>query len=387
MNADAAARLRYGLVEKLVAEGRVTDADVRRAAETVPREVFLGEAVYLPSPPPGVTEWTPVRRDRMPADAWLELAYRDETWVTQLDGVLAENAGGTVTGGTPTSSSTLPGSVLWMIEQAGIAAGNKVLIVGAGTGYSTAVVSEIAGAANTTAIETDPDAAERARKALTEAGYGTGTAVVTGDGLHGHAEAAPYDIVIAFCSMRHVPYGLLRQVRAGGTLLLTLAGWGFGHGLVRLTADGEGGASGRFLPGYTSFMMARAHVQPSRGPVEILPGEWRSSLIDPAVLDDWTGRFVAQLAAPSAERLGLGAEQMLLDVATGSHARTRPDGEGGWTVTQRGPLRLWDAVEKAVGIWQGRGAPHLSAFGVTVTPEGQRVWLGDRSGPGWSLPV
>lgn len=387
MNADpeAAARLRHRLVEKLVKEGRVTRADVRRAAENVPREVFLGEAVYRPSPPPGVTEWTPVRRDRMPADAWLELAYRDETWVTQLDGVLAEDAGGTVTGGTPTSSSTLPGSVLWLIEQAGIEAGSRVLIVGAGTGYSTAVVSEIVGAANTTAIETDPDAAERARAALAEAGYGA--TVVTGDGLRGYPEAAPYDIVIAFCSMRYVPYGLLRQVRSGGALLLTLAGWGFGHGLVRLTADGEGGASGRFLPGHTSFMMARTHERPAHGPVELLPGVRRPSVIDPAVLDDWTARFVAQLAAPSAERTGLGTEQILLDVATGSHARTRSDGEGGWTVTQRGPLKLWDAVEGAMGIWQKRGAPHLSAFGVTVTSDAQRVWLGDRGGPGWPLPV
>ncbi|MFI8515070.1 ATP-grasp peptide maturase system methyltransferase [Streptomyces sp. NPDC085460] len=386
MNADAV-RMRHRLVEKLVSKGRVTHADVRRAAETVPREVFLGEAVYRPSPPPGVTEWTPVRRDRTSAAAWLELAYRDETWVTQLDGVLAEDAVGAVAGGTPTSSSTLPGSVLWMIERAGITAGSRVLIVGAGTGYSTALVSEIAGAGNTTAIETDPDAAERARRALTEAGYGTGAAVVTGDGLRGHLEAAPYDVVIAFCSMRHVPYGLLRQVRAGGTLLLTLAGWGFGHGLVRLTADGEGGASGRFLPGYTSFMMARSHTQPSHGPVEFLPGVRRPSLIDPTVLDDWTGRFVAQLAAPSAERLGLGEEQILLDVATGSHARTRPDGDGGWTVTERGPLRLWDAVEEAVSTWQERGAPHLSAFGLTIAPDGQRVWLGDREGPAWSLPV
>ncbi|MFB7936155.1 ATP-grasp peptide maturase system methyltransferase [Streptomyces sp. NPDC056049] len=385
MNADSATRMRHRLVDKLVMEGRVTRAEVRRAAETVPREVFLGEAVYRPSRPPGVTEWTPVRRDRTPADAWLELAYRDETWVTQLDGVLAEDAAGAVTGGTPTSSSTLPGSVLWMIEQLGITAGSRVLIIGAGTGYSTALVSEIAGAGNTTAVETDPAAAERARNALTEAGYGA--AVITGDGLRGHPDAAPYDVVIAFCSMRHVPYGLLRQVRGGGTLLLTLAGWAFGHGLVRLTADGEGGATGRFLPGYTSFMMARSHAQPSRGPVEFLPGVRRPSLIDPAVLDDWTGRFVAQLAAPSAERLGLGEEQILLDVATGSQARSRPDGKGGWTVTQRGPLRLWDAVEEAVGVWQGRGAPHLSAFGLTVTPDGQRVWLGDLDGPAWSLPV
>lgn len=140
-------------------------------------------------------------------------AYRNTTWVTQIDGVLAEDAAAPVTGGTPTSSSTLPGLVLWMIEQARVSAGSRVLITGAGTGLSTAYVCEIAGEGRTTAIETDPAVTERAREALAEAGYAP--TPVTGDGLRGHAGRAPYDVVLAFCSMRHVPYGLLRQVEEG----------------------------------------------------------------------------------------------------------------------------------------------------------------------------
>ncbi|MEU8761021.1 ATP-grasp peptide maturase system methyltransferase [Streptomyces sp. NPDC048659] len=385
MTADTSASLRRRLVEQLVDGDRLHDADVRRAAETVPREIFLGSAVYKPSPPPGVTVWTPVHRDHVPADEWLRLAYENTTWVTQLDGVLAEHASDPVAGGKPTSSSTLPEVILWMIEQGRVAAGKHVLIIGTGTGYSTAVVSEIAGEADTTSIETDPDAAERARKALTEAGYAP--TLVTGDGLLGHPGGAPYDVVIAFCSMRHIPYGLLRQIKAGGALLVTVAGWGFGHGLVLLTHDGDGGATGRFLPGYTSFMMARSHDRPPHGPFELLPGEERPSRIDPAQLDDWSGRFVAQLAAPSAERLGAGAEQILLDVATGSQARTGPDGSGGWTVTQRGPVKLWDAVEDALAIWVSHGSPHVSGFGMTIAPDAQRVWLGDPDGPSWALPI
>ncbi|MFJ9434120.1 ATP-grasp peptide maturase system methyltransferase [Streptomyces sp. NPDC101490] len=382
---DLAALPRRRLIEQLVADGRLRDTDVRRAGGTVPREVFLGPAVYRASVPPGVTVWTPVRRDGTATEEWLRLAYEDTTWVTQLDGILAEHATGPVTGGTPTSSSTLPGLVLWMIEQAGVRRGHQVLIIGAGTGYSTACVCEIAGAANTTAIETDPNAAVRARRALAEAGHFP--TLVTGDGLHGHAERAPYDVVVAFCSMRYVPYGLLRQVKPGGTLLVTLAGWGSGHGLTLLKVDASGGAEGRFLPGYTSFMTARPHDRPPHGPVELLPGEERPSRIDPSLLDDWTGRFVAQLAAPSAERLGLGDRQILLDVATGSQAWTRTDSSGAWTVVQRGPLRLWDAVEDAVDSWEEHGSPDLSAFQVSITPGAQRVRLGGPGGPGWDLPV
>ncbi|MFF0446487.1 ATP-grasp peptide maturase system methyltransferase [Streptomyces sp. NPDC004609] len=385
MTTDIAEALRRRLVELLVADDLLHDPEVRRAGETVPREIFLGPAIYRPSPPPGTTVWTPTRRADLSAEDWLRLSYENTTWVTQIDGVLAENATGPVTGGTPTSSSTLPGVILWMIEQAGVTRGKRVLIIGAGTGLSSAYVCEVAGQENTTAIETDPAAAERARKALAEAGYTP--ALITGDGLSGRPEEAPYDIVIAFCSVRHIPYGLLRQAKEGGTLLVTIAGWGFGHGLVLLTADGGGGASGRFLPGYTSFMMARPHDRPPHGPVELLPGAERPSRIDPALLDEWSGRFVAQLAAPSAERLGVGAEQILLDVATGSQARTRPDGSGGWTVTQRGPLELWSAVEEAIAVWQNQGAPHLSEFGMTITPDAERVWIRTPDGPSWTLPV
>ncbi|MDI3407908.1 ATP-grasp peptide maturase system methyltransferase [Streptomyces sp. B-S-A6] len=386
MTHHTAAELRRRLVEQLVADDVLHDPDVRRAAETVPREVFLGSAVYRPSSPPGVTVWTPVRHDDTPNDEWLSLTYQNKTWVTQVDGVLAEDADGPVTGGSPTSSSTLPGVVLWMLEQAGLARGRRVLVIGTGTGLSTAYACGVAGEECVTSVETDARAAERARKALGEAGYAP--TLVTADGLAGCSDHAPYDIVIAFCSMRHIPYGLLQQVVPGGTFLVTLSGWGGAHGLVRLTVEDGDTAQGRFLPGYTSFMMARPHDHPPHGPVELLPGRERPSRIDPALLDDWTGRFVAQLAAPSAERLGAGAEQVLLDVATGSQARVRTaDNGAGWTVSRRGPLDLWSSVEDAVTTWQSHGSPHVSEFSLTITPGAQRVWLGELGGSSWALPV
>ncbi|MGW6833348.1 hypothetical protein ACWGCI_08035 [Streptomyces sp. NPDC054949] len=135
-------------------------------------------------------------------------------------------------------------------------------------------------------------------------------------------------------------------------------------------------------------MIARPHDRPPHGPFELLPGEERPSRIDPALLDDWTGRFVGQLAAPSAERLGMGNEQILLDVATGSRARTRPAADGkGWTVVRRGPLDLWTTIEDALMQWRSHGSPHLSAFGMTITSDAQMVWLDLPQGPSWTLPI
>jgi hypothetical protein len=184
-------------------------------------------------------------------------------------------------------------------------------------------------------------------------------------------------------------------VRPGGKILVTLSGWSYANALALLDVTGPGEATGRFLPGFTSFMIARPHDRPPRPALVLLPGEERPSRIDPAVLDGWTGGWVAQLAAPSAERMGAGAEQILWDVSSGSQARTAPDSRGGWTVVQRGPLRLWDRVEEAVRRWQAAGEPHQQEFALTVTPTAQRVRLNPAPPPdpdpdhdaGWALPI
>ncbi|MFC4498843.1 MULTISPECIES: hypothetical protein [Streptomyces] len=94
-----------------------------------------------------------------------------------------------------------------------------------------------------------------------------------------------------------------------------------------------------------------------------------------------------QLAAPSAELMTTGDGVILVDVATGSQAWTEPVGSG-WSVHQRGPLRLWDAVEEALAAWQGAGAPPQSEFGMSVGVDGdQWVWAGNPEGPSWRLPV
>ncbi|MEZ7002445.1 hypothetical protein [Streptomyces sp. AD55] len=134
-------------------------------------------------------------------------------------------------------------------------------------------------------------------------------------------------------------------------------------------------------------MFARPHDRPPRPTPALLPGDERPSRIDPAKLDDWTGGWVAQLAAPSAERMGAGAEQILWDVSTGSQARTAPNPKVAWTVVQRGPVRLWDRVERTVRRWQVADEPHQEKFGMTVSAVGQRVWLGTEDGPGWGLPI
>ncbi|MEV4383626.1 methyltransferase, partial [Streptosporangium sp. NPDC049644] len=172
----------------------------------------------------------------------------------------------------------------------------------------------------------------------------------------------------------------------GGTITAPLSGWMGGAAFAHLTVADDGTASGRFLEDDVYFMTARPHGPPPMSSPLLGIGDGRASRVDPRVLDDPAGLFAGQLAAPSAVKLGGGEEVALLDVATGSQATTRPE-VGGWTVRQHGPLRLWDAVEDAVLAWQGAGSPHQSAYGLTVSGERQRVWLGEPRGSGWDLPV
>ncbi|MFI9273271.1 ATP-grasp peptide maturase system methyltransferase [Kitasatospora sp. NPDC052896] len=376
------AALRATLVEQLTADGTLTDPAWRRAAEAVPRELFLSE-YFQEVPGSNPTGYRAVHAD---SPGWLEAIYTNQTLITQLSGNTrpGDARGRTVTGA-PSSSSTLPSLVLGMWQQLEVRSGQRVLEIGTGTGYSTCLGAHRLGDQNIVSVEVDPGVAERAEAAIKAAGYAP--ALVVGDGLDGHAEGGPYDRLIATCAIRYLPHPWLYQVKPGGKILATLSGWSYGFALVLLTVTGPGRASGRFLPGYTSFMMARPHTPPPRQSITLAPGDQRPSRIDPAVLGTWTGSWVAQLGAPSAERMGAGGQQILLDVATGSQARSEPDGNGGWTITQRGPLRLWDQVESAVVQWQERGCPHQEAFGLTVTEHGQRVWLGGEDGPGWDLPV
>lgn len=384
MNSSSLA-LRQALADRLAADGLLAEPGWWAAVEAVPREPFLGPAVYRPADGPSGFHWEPVRRAETGEDTWLRMAYDDLTWVTQVDGVLAEDAAGPVAGA-PTSSSTLPSLVVRMLEAAGIDVGDSVLEIGTGTGYSTALLCHRLGARRVTSIEYDPAVAARASRAITAAGFQP--TLVCGDGLAGYDGNAEYDRLIATCAVRYIPIPWLWQVRDGGTITTPLTGWMQGSAFAHLTLADDGTASGRFLPHDISFMPARPHDRPPRSSAHWLGlGEARECRIDPAVLDDRTGLFVAQLAAPSAEKLGGGGEVFLVDVATGSQATTRPDPAGGWQVRQHGPLRLWDAVEDAVLTWQRAGAPHQSAFGLTVTPTGQRVWLGEPDGPSWNLPV
>ncbi|OPG04736.1 protein-L-isoaspartate(D-aspartate) O-methyltransferase [Streptomyces sp. GKU 895] len=370
MNDDKA--LRLALAERLTAGGHLRTDPWRAAVEAVPRHEFLPGGYFQRADTPGPTAWRPV----LPDDPeWLDGCYQDTSLVTQIAGTIAPcDIRGEILR-EPTSSSTLPGLVVRMLEDLQVEDGNRVLEIGTGTGYSTGLLCHRLGEDLVTSMEVDPEVSTRARAALGHAGYAP--LLITGDGLAGHLDGAPYDRLIATCAVTEVPYAWVEQTRPGGIILGTVSGWLHSSELARLTVGEDGTARGRLLDGHVSFMIARPQLAP---PLGLLPdidvGEQRTTLLPADALEDWGTRFVAQLAAPQAQRLTLSrdgrTEHLLIDVDAGAWAAVVQDGQT-WTVRQGGPTRLWDDVEETVTRWRVDGAPGLDQFEVTVSPEGQTV--------------
>lgn len=86
--------------------------------------------------------------------------------------------------------------------------GEQALVVGAGTGYSAAILAEMG--LNVVALESDAGLADEARDA--------GVNVVIGPLEDGHADRAPYDIILVDGAVEHLPEGLTDQLREGGRI-------------------------------------------------------------------------------------------------------------------------------------------------------------------------
>jgi len=98
---------------------------------------------------------------------------------------------------------------------------DRALEVGAGSGYQTAVLAELA--AEVYAIEIVPALAARARQALAETGY-RNVIVESFDGSGGWPEHAPYDVIIVSAGAPRIPAMLVAELADGGRLVIPVGG-------------------------------------------------------------------------------------------------------------------------------------------------------------------
>jgi protein-L-isoaspartate(D-aspartate) O-methyltransferase len=125
-----------------------------------------------------------------------------------------------------------PYIVAFMVESLMLKGGEKILEIGAGSGYAAAVLSEIA--ANVYAVERLGPLAEKAASTLAELGYDN-VHVLHGDGTRGWPEHAPYDAIVVAAGGPQVPESLKEQLKIGGRLVIPVGADQSGQELVRVT--------------------------------------------------------------------------------------------------------------------------------------------------------
>jgi protein-L-isoaspartate(D-aspartate) O-methyltransferase len=130
-----------------------------------------------------------------------------------------------------------PYIVALMIQAAQIKPGDKVLEVGAGSGYAAAVMSRIS--ARVIAIERQHELVGLARERLGRLGY-ENVAIVEADGTKGWPDEAPYDAILAAASGSHVPKPLIDQLAPGGRIVMPVGDPGWVQKLVKVSKRADG---------------------------------------------------------------------------------------------------------------------------------------------------
>jgi protein-L-isoaspartate(D-aspartate) O-methyltransferase len=184
---------RINMVDSQVRPSDVTDRRIIKAMLKVPREAFAPEQLHA-------------------------LAY--------MDGPLPMSTPGD---GQPPRSLLPPRTLAKMLQLAEVEPDSTVLDVGCGTGYSTALLSRIAG--KVIALESDSAFADRARAILRCLGVASAT-VVEGPLEAGAPAEAPFDAILVEGAVPEVPQALLDQLKDGGRLVAVVMPGGFGRALV-----------------------------------------------------------------------------------------------------------------------------------------------------------
>ncbi len=114
-------------------------------------------------------------------------------------------------------TTSQPYIIAAMIQAAEIKPEDRVLEVGAGSGYQTALLAELA--EQVVAVERYQSLADKAQGSLRRLGY-SNVVVVAGDGTLGWPSAAPYDAIIVSAAAPRVPPAMLEQLAPGGRLVI-----------------------------------------------------------------------------------------------------------------------------------------------------------------------
>ena len=154
--------------------------------------------------------------------------------------------------------TTQPSLSAKMIESLGLSGAERVLEVGTGYGFQTALLAHLSGFV--WSIERWPDVAETARENLARHGVAN-VEVVSGDGTEGLPDHAPYDAILVSAAFPSVPPPLAHQLAVGGRLVQPI-GSGGAEAVILFEKDHEGLARRHTITGAHFVKLYGAHAFP-----------------------------------------------------------------------------------------------------------------------------
>jgi len=166
--------LRQQLVNVLINKG-IKDEAVLNAIGNIPRHLFMDSS-------------------------FLDHAYQDKAFPIAADQTISQ-----------------PYTVAFQTELMEVKKGDKVLEIGTGSGYQTAVLCELG--AKVYSIERQQELFKKTNKFLPKLGY-RAKKLIFGDGYKGLEEEAPFDSIIVTAGAPYVPKPLLSQLKTGGRLVI-----------------------------------------------------------------------------------------------------------------------------------------------------------------------
>lgn len=273
----------------------------------------------------------------------------------------------------------MPRMVAMMLRELDVRDGDKLLEIGTGTGWNSALAAHRLGADRVTTVEVNEVFAERAAACLGVGAGGFAPRVVWGDGIAGWEAGAPYQRLVATCAVRSVPYAWVAQTKG---VIVTPWGNGMCNGaLLRLKSDGFT-ATGRVVE-ESSFMWMSGQALAGRPRErEGCASSVSRTGLDPRQLSPADVRFAVGLRVQGCRyRVEWGDDpggddcvMRLTDGCSLASVKYMPDGDT-FPVRQSGPRRLWEEVESAYHWWEKCGRPGFTRWGLSVARDRQVAWL------------
>ena len=362
-----------GLATQLMAQRVLDDSGWASAFASVPRHLFIPQVVAEAG-----AELLAGQHE------WLEAVYSDAALLTQR---APDGDGGQEL---PTSSSSRPAVMAVMLDRLDTRSGHRVLEVGTGTGYNTALLCHRLGGANVCSVDIHPGLIEAAREHLAE--IDCHPHLSTGDGAAGWAEHAPFDRILATCAITQNPPESIRQLADGGRIVAPPDAADAGPLLVLdKTAPDE--VTGRIDPYPAWFMPLREHARIHTRTRACSAGFTATGMahltaptaLDPAHATDQRPRScTVPLAAPARPAGGRGRPS---SPAVSSRTLPMPWPRPSSLPARTAPGRASNADRVGSGTpsntpaaaFEALGHPDRTRFGVTALddPNRQYIWLDD----------